>query len=476
VKKRIIHTIYLGLALLWTGLTFSFPPAWPGTKTIIDSSGNSIVIEKPYHRIISLYGAHTENLFSLGLDREIIGVSKNEAYPPRAMTKPVFNYHDDAEKFLAARPDLVLIRPMIAQGYGNLVVKLRKAGITVVSLQPRTIREVYSYWRKLGALTGREKQAEAMIKGFETKIKKIRFLVNDIPVSRRKKVYFEAIHNKMKTFSPSSIAIFALETAGGVNVANDAHARHGTNIADYGKEHLLSHADDIDVYLAQKGAMNHVNIRRIMEEPGFRAIKAVREGHVYIVDEKIVSRPTLRLLDGICEIGRFLYPERFNDVTAFKNIPVLTRAQFAEMFVKMTNIPLKTPDYRSDIQKRAGTRHRYGDFRDVDYTGNAYKFIETAVYRGIFPDTRKYAFYPDKPVSRSTVAYALFVCFDFPEVGKEITIDDVRKSDPLFEQIRTAVGLGIMDLVHGDLFRPDGTVSGMEAFTIISKARQAGIQ
>ncbi len=277
----------------------------------MDSSGNRITVRTPFTKIISLYGAHTENLFSLGLNREIIGVSRDETYPPMAMTKPVFSYHDDAEKFLAAGPDLVLIRPMIARGYKNLVVKLRQAGVTVVSLQPRTIEDVYAYWKNLGILVGEKKQAEAMIADFKTKVKHIRSLVRDIPASQKKSVYFEAIHSKMKTFSPSSIAMFALKTAGGINVAEDARARHDTNIAAYGKEHILSHADEIDVYLAQRGAMNHAKIRHIREESGFQAIKAVREGHVYIVNEKIVSRPTLRLLNGILEIGKNLYPDIF---------------------------------------------------------------------------------------------------------------------------------------------------------------------
>ncbi|MFW8601933.1 ABC transporter substrate-binding protein [Desulfobacterota bacterium M19] len=468
-----MQALFCTLALIWAGIMVNAPSVRAGTNMFVDQSGNRIVIKKPFKRIISLYGAHTENLFSLGLDKEVIGVSRHEAYPPQAMTKKIFSYHDDAERFLAARPDLVLIRPMIARGYPNLVRKLRGAGITVVSLQPRTIKDVYTYWRELGLLTGREGRAEAMIKEFETKLRHIHALVKKIPEAKRKKVYFEAIHSRMKTFSPSSIAIFALKTAGGINVAADAHARHNTNIAAYGKEHILSHANEIDVYLAQKGFMNRISKRRIREEAGFKTIKAVRNGQIYIVDEKIVSRPTLRLLDGIYEIGRFLYPKVFNDVTAFKKIPVLNRAQFSELFVKMTNMPLKTPDYRHDIQKRAGERHRYGDFKDVNYTGNAYKFIETAVYRGIFPNIKKYAFFPDKPIARSTIAYALFVYFDFPEVEKKVAIADIGNSNPFFEQIKTAVGLGIMKLTLNGQFRPEGPVSGLEAFSIISRARQA---
>jgi len=470
MNTRKIKRIFLALTIICTAMLLICPRPQAGAKSFVDRSGNRIVVDHPFKRIISLYGAHTENLFSLGLNKEVIGVSKNEAYPPQALTKPVFSYHDDVEKFIAARPDLVLIRPMVARGYKNLVMKLQHAGIAVVSLQPRTVKGIYEYWRKLGVLTGREKEAEAMIRKFQARVGQIRSIVQSIPVSRRKRVYFEAIHSKMKTFSPSSIAMFALETAGGINVAKDTHARHGTNIAAYGKEHILSHADEIDVYLAQKGAMNHVTVRGIMEEPGFKAIKAVREGHVYIIDEKIVSRPTLRLLDGIYQIGRFLYPEKFNDVSAFIDIPTVSRAQFAEIFVKMTNIPLKTPDYLHDIRGRGPSQHRYGDFRDVDYMGDAYKFIETAVYRGLFPQIDKYSFHPDRPVKRSTVAHALFVYFDLPEPVTGISMADVRDSDPLFEQIRTVVGLGIMHLYPGGLFRPLEPVSGRELFEIIKRA------
>lgn len=277
-------------------------------KSFIDRSGNKIVVKMPFKRIISLYGAHSENLFSLGLDKEIIGVSKNETFPPRATKKPAFGYHDDAEKFIAAHPDLVLIRPMIAGGYINLVLKLQRAGITVVSLQPRTVEEMYSYWKKLGVLTGKQGRADEMIKVFHDRLNKIDLRVRKIPPSKKKTVYFEAIHSKMKTFSPSSIAIFALKSAGGMNIAHDAQARRGTNIAAYGKERILSHAEEIQVYLAQRGPMNPATIALIKEEGGFSAIRAVREGQIYIIDEQIVSRPTMRLLEGIYEIGRILYP------------------------------------------------------------------------------------------------------------------------------------------------------------------------
>ncbi len=280
-------------------------------NVVIDQSGRKIVIQQPHQRIISLYGAHTENLFALDLDVEIIGVSRHEDYPPQALNKPVFSYHDDPEKFLAARPDLVLVRPMIDRGYPQLIARLEKSSITVVSLQPGTIDEMFTYWTILGALTGRHERAAKMIANFQKAI--LEFNALTASIATRKKVYFEAIHSKMKTFSPNSMAIFAMETAGGINVAADAKPVRDTNIAYYGKERILARAAEIDIYLAQSGAMNRPSVSLIKNESGYQIIKAVQRNQIYIIDERIVSRPTYRLLTGITQIGEILYPDVFDE-------------------------------------------------------------------------------------------------------------------------------------------------------------------
>ena len=266
------------LAAVWTGAP---RPAAAGEfrlvdgTRVIDQGGRQVAADTPFARIISLYGAHTENLFALGLDEEIIGVTRHESHPPAARRKPVFSYHDDPEKFLAARPDLVLVRPMIDRGYRPLLERLEKSGIAVVSLQPGTIREMYRYWEILGVLTGRQAASAALTARFRQAV--AAFAQLGAGVESPKKVYFEAIHSRMKTFSPDSMPIFALETAGGVNLAADAVPVRGTNIAAYGKERILSHAAEMDVYLAQRGVMNRVSVDIITGETGFAALKAVRD-------------------------------------------------------------------------------------------------------------------------------------------------------------------------------------------------------
>jgi iron complex transport system substrate-binding protein len=280
---------------------------------IQDSAGRMIFVEKPFSRIISLYPAHTENLFFLGIEKAIIGVSRSDDYPEGVEKKTRYSVHDGPEKFLAAKPDLILVRPMIDHGYSPLIKRLEQFGITVISLQPSDVDEMYVYWQILGCLTGKQNQARDMIEYFRKSVDKIHSLVEGIEKNHRKKVYFEAVHSKMKTFSPSAMPIFALQTAGGINVASEANSVRGTNIAYFGKERILSLADQIDVYLAQQGTMNSSTKKMIQHEPGFSVVKAVKEEKIYMVDEKLVSRPTMRLLSGILLIGEILYPDIFDD-------------------------------------------------------------------------------------------------------------------------------------------------------------------
>jgi iron complex transport system substrate-binding protein len=296
--KRILFTIVFTLLLCTTA----------HAHTLTDDTGHTVTFDRPFTRIISLYGAHTENLFGLGLDEEIVGVSTSEDYPLAATAKPSFNSRDGVEKFLAAEPDLILIRPMHMRAYAGLWKALRKRGVAVVALQPDTVEAMYAYWRALGLLTGRETKAEYMIEDFQDGVRRAEDRLASLPDDDRPGVFFESIHSKYATFSPGSMPLFVLDKAGGRNMAADARPRHGTNIADYGMERVLNHGDRIDVYLAQHGTMNEVSVPDIVNAPAASRIKAVLSRNVFLVDERLVSRPTMRLLQGIDTVFRLLHP------------------------------------------------------------------------------------------------------------------------------------------------------------------------
>lgn len=239
----------------------------------------------------------------MGAETSIVGVSQAADARLRA-SRPVLGSRDGVERFLALHPDLILIRPMHARTHPGIWKSLKQQGVTVLAFQPNTLMEMYDYWHNLGILSGHEAESQSMISHFRTELKALKA---QRPESKRPTVFFEAIHTRYRTFSPGSMPMLVLDAAGGKNVFPQAHARHGSNIADCGREQILSMGARIDVYLAQHGRMNPVSRETIMHEPGFEAIQAVRQGRVHLIDEHLVSRPTPSLLDAVRKVRELLF-------------------------------------------------------------------------------------------------------------------------------------------------------------------------
>ena len=294
-------------AVLAALLALLLTPCPSRAAGFVDQDGTRIRFDRSFSRIISLYPAHTENLVELGATAAIIGVSHGDN-PDAVADRETFSDSDSAEKYLAAQPDLVLVRPMISRAHPALLARLRESGITVVSLQPTDAEGMFAYWRTLGELTGRAVAAESMRQRFLAAVAEIARKIPEPDPGRRPGVYVESIHSKMKTFSPTSMTMYAVESAGGRNIATDARPRNRSNIAEYGKERILSRADEIDIFLSQTGRMNPVDLDTLKKEPGFQLIKAFREDRVYLIDETEVARPTMRLIDGIEHLHELFYP------------------------------------------------------------------------------------------------------------------------------------------------------------------------
>ncbi len=306
----LVAIILLAVALAGCGASKPAAGTADGSIKITDDLNQTIVLKTPAKRIISLYSAHTENLLALGLEAEIIGVSPAET-EPAAKSKPVFDYRADPEKVLAAQPDLVIIRPFIKQSHPDFVKTLEQANIKVVCLYPEKFEEFDSYVKKLAILTGREQQAADKLAAFHTKLKEV--AERTATAQAKKRVYFEATATEYRTITPDSMPGTVLKLAGGINIAADAQPlKAASSIAAYGSERLLMKAEDIDIFLAQRGSMNPgITPDNIKQRPGFDKIKAVREGKVYIVDEKLVSSPTFHLADGVEQLAKMVYPEVF---------------------------------------------------------------------------------------------------------------------------------------------------------------------
>ncbi|MCT4509351.1 MAG: ABC transporter substrate-binding protein [Tepidibacter sp.] len=430
--------------------------------SFVDDNNKQINMNEPAKKIISLYSAHTENLYKLGLDEEIIGVGNSDIYPTKVLEKKKFDYRNiDPEKIILEEPDLVLIRPFINRSCPDFVQSLEKAGINVVSLYPESFNEFDDYIKKLSFLTGTEDKANDLLKVFYTQIDNIKEKTKNI--EDKVNVYFESSEKDYKTVTVDSMPGMAIDIAGGINIASDAKPiKQGSSIAAYGTERILEKADDIDVFVSQNGVMNAGgNKHSITIRPGFDTIKAIKNDRVYVINQKIISSPTFRYLDGINEMCRMFYPEIFDDYSEYNIDKEITREELAEIIVKFKHEPVFVPTSKYYRKEHKG--HTYGMFEDVDINDEKINFIEAAVTSGYidgFKENDKEFFYPEDNITREEFAKVLYMIDDIKPMDTKINISDISEVENK-RIIQIIVDNKLMELKNNK-FNPKSYITGKE--------------
>lgn len=429
-----------------------------------DDEGRQISLSAPAERIIVLYGAHAENLYALGAQERIIGAHSTAVYPPAAAFLPRYDYSADPEYIIAANPDVVLIRPWITRKVPDFVSAIEKAGITVVSLFPDTLDDFDQYIMKLALLTGTTEKAETLLADFHAELGEISALTAEFEPKTR--VYFESTETELRTVTPTSMAGMALSLAGGVNVAADAEAiTEGSSIAAFGAERILAIADEIDVYVSQRGAMNAGgNEHSISIRPGFSTIKAVREGRIFVINEKLVSSPTFRYLKGVRELARHFYPEQMDDLTAYKTDTAATRRDFANIVYRARHLSMFVPS-SSSYYETEHKEHTYGLFSDVTWQDADFDAIESCVQAGFIGYDGDF-YNPEGAVTREDLAKTVFLIGNFEAQQQHAEISDINDcAKPRIIQI--LVDNGIFALEDGN-FNPGREVTCNEIIEVLS--------
>ncbi|NLJ55705.1 MAG: ABC transporter substrate-binding protein [Firmicutes bacterium] len=467
-------------ALLFTGLLFGCTqtgavdtPAQTGKEKapihFTDHDGREILLDGPCSRIISLYSAHTENLFSLGAGDLLIGDHRTSIYPPDTQEIPTYDYNDDPETLIAAEPDLVLIRPYITRRVPEFVKALEMAGIPLVSLYPEKFAGFEDYINKLALLTGTEDAAAEQLAQFYHKLEEITGLTKNI--ADQQNIFFEATTVNLRTVAADSLPATAIALAGGVNVAADAKPiQKNSSIASFGEERILALADEIDVYVSQRGAMNaNSSLQTILARPGFETIKAVQNRRVYIINEKIISSPTFRFHKGVRELARYLFPEIIDDLSPYRNNNPATKRDFANIMVRQFHMPIYVPSSANCYQENTG-EHTYGCFADLTWQDEDFDCIETVTLGGYIPyaagNDGKQFFKPAAPVTREMLAKAVFMLGAFKPLGKGPTINDLDQCTAP-DLVQALVDSGVFSLHHGN-FEPQRTVTNNEIIEALS--------
>jgi len=250
-------------------------------------------------RIVCLTEETTETLYLLGEGERIVGVSGYTVRPPEARHKPKVSsfLHARFEKIEALEPDLILA---FSDLQADITTELVKRGHTVFTFNQRSVAEILQMIRVLAGIVGVADRGEQLVRELQAGLDRIRNASKDWP--RRPRVYFEEWDDPL--ISGIQWVEELVEIAGGTPVFPDR--RHARLAKDriVTSEEVIAAAPDVVI---GSWCGKPVRKERIVARPGWDAIPAVRDGHIYEVKSAYILQPgPAALTEGVGQIHALL--------------------------------------------------------------------------------------------------------------------------------------------------------------------------
>ena len=271
------------------------PAVFPVTVT--DSNGKQLVFDSPPESIVALAPSFVEVLFAIAAGDAVVAVDENTDFPPEAAAKTKLSgYQPSVEGIAALEPDLVII----FFDPGGLEEALEGLGIPVLFLaSPQSVEGVFDQMRLLGQVTGHADDAEQLIDGMRESIDAITAKLADVQEGPR---VFHEIGPELYTASDEDFVGDLYTILKAQNIAA------GAGLFPQLTEEAVIAADPEVIILADMPA---VTPEEVKARPGWDSLSAVQNDRVFAVDPDLVSRQGPRLVDGLEELARLLYPDRF---------------------------------------------------------------------------------------------------------------------------------------------------------------------
>lgn len=272
---------------------YAFPAG--AEAVIVDDAGVTIRLQSPAKRIIPLYAGLGETLAAMGLADRVVGRTvSDDTLPPEL---PVVGTHMRPTPELVAglRPDLVIQLEGRSEG-ATAAEALIRQGIPVARFRIASFAQLFSCIERLGALTGENGAAFALINAMKERLEAVRRRTASF--SKRPTLFFEVRYPNLLGAGGGSMLNDIITAAGGENCLTGYPDR----MVRLSEEALA--AFNPDIYLVQQGPMNKAPIHP--EARGhFCGLAAVQGRFVHIVPESVYSRPgpqSVNAVENLAEI------------------------------------------------------------------------------------------------------------------------------------------------------------------------------
>lgn len=272
------------------------------TLKLKDEVGREVSLPFPPKRIVSLAPNITEILFSLGLDEEVVGLSIHCNYPEKVKNRArIGSYISiDFERVISLGPDLI-----IATAAGNpkeVVERLEKLGFPTFVIFPKRFDDVPQSIRHIGQVVGRQREALSIVGSMQKRKEKVIERTKDL---LRPKVFLQIGESPIVTVGKGSFGDDLIRLAGGENIA----AKDREMYPRLGMEEILKRAPEVILISSMDPKGDYGRILREWER--WKAIPAVKQGRIHLIDSDLIDRPSPRIIEGLEEMARLIHLERF---------------------------------------------------------------------------------------------------------------------------------------------------------------------
>lgn len=270
--------------------------------TIKDGSGDNVTIKQTPKRIVSLVPSNTEIAYKLGLGKEIIGVSDSDDYPKDVKKKTkIGGTLINVEKVIALKPDLVLAN--VALTSPEAIQQLQSNGIKVLVVNDATnFDQVYQSIKMVGKATGTSEKAANVVKKMQQQLAVIK--EKTASVKNEKTVYIE--------ISPSPDIYAAGKHTFMDQMLKTIHAKNAVTENNWPK---LNEEEVIklnpDVIITTYGDSTKNAPQQVLERKGWQQMNAIKNKQVFEVDPDLVNRTGPRIIDGVEQLAKAVYPDAF---------------------------------------------------------------------------------------------------------------------------------------------------------------------
>jgi len=247
-------------------------------------------------RVVSLNPAFTEIVFAIGAGERLVGRTSWDNRPAAALaiTDVGAGIRPNVEAVLATRPTLVLLYAT-AENRGAAEA-LERAGVRTLALRTVTIGDFRRAARSLGVALGAEPAATALVDSIDGTLAAVQDAVRGV---QRPRVVWTSWESPVMVVGAGSYEAELLALAGAENV----FAERAEPVATVTVEEIARR----DPALVLAGPDR---VARLRESPTWRAVSAVRDGRLLVLDTAVIGRPGVAIGMAAVSIARALHPER----------------------------------------------------------------------------------------------------------------------------------------------------------------------